>query len=206
MSRYKDHRAPRRRGFDDDNFFQRDRDSGHGSIPAYEPSPSSRTSSAPTTLATVAWFNPEKGFGFVKVSDGSDAFLHIRALEAGGHKTVAPGATLTVRLGQGLKGPQVMEVLQVDSSTAQAQAPERSPRQQSQPDGPDMEGHGVVKWYNGEKGFGFIGLAGGEKDVFVHATAVARSGITTLSEGQKVDVKFAMGKKGPEAKSIQIRG
>jgi CspA family cold shock protein len=205
MSRYKDHRAPRRRGFDDDNFSQRDRDSGHGSFPAYEPSPSSRASSAPTTLATVAWFNPEKGFGFVKAADGSDAFLHIRALEAAGHKSVAPGATLTVRLGQGLKGPQVMEVLQVDNSTAQAEAPARSPRHQSQPDGPDMEGHGTVKWYNGEKGFGFIGLDGGEKDVFIHATAVARSGITTLSEGQKVDVKFAMGKKGPEAKSIQIR-
>lgn len=206
MSRYKDHRAPRRRGFDDDNFSQRSRNSDHGSFPSYEQSSSSRSSSAPTTVATVAWFNAEKGFGFVKAADGSDAFLHIRALEAGGHKTVSPGATLTVRLGQGLKGPQVMEVLQVDNSTAQAEAPSRTPRQhQSQSDGPEMDGQGTVKWYNGEKGFGFIGLDGGDKDVFVHATAVARSGLTTLSEGQKVDVKYAMGKKGPEARSIQLR-
>jgi cold shock protein len=203
MSRYKAHREPRRRGFDDDNFSPRDRDRDRHSTPsAY---PSAGASSSPSTTATVSWFNAEKGFGFVQDSSGADAFLHIRALEAAGHKSVAPGATLKVRLGQGLKGPQVMEVLEVDSSTAQAPAPARSPRQQSQADGPEMEGQGTVKWYNNEKGFGFIGLEGGEKDVFVHATAVTRSGLTTLSEGQRVDVKFAMGKKGPEAKSIQVR-
>ena len=47
-----------------------------------------------------------------------------------------------------------------------------------------MEAQGTVKWYNAEKGFGFIGLENGEKDVFVHATAVTRSGLTTLREGQ----------------------
>lgn len=40
----------------------------------------------------MAWFNPEKGFGFVKADDGSEAFLHIRPLEAAGHKSVSAGA------------------------------------------------------------------------------------------------------------------
>jgi cold shock protein len=45
---------------------------------------------------------------------------------------------------------------------------------------------GTVKFYNGQKGFGFIQPDGGGKDVFVHATALERAGITTLREGQKV--------------------
>ena len=45
---------------------------------------------------------------------------------------------------------------------------------------------GTVKWFNGQKGFGFIQPEGGGKDVFVHATALERAGMTSLSEGQKV--------------------
>ncbi|PTW61535.1 putative cold-shock DNA-binding protein [Breoghania corrubedonensis] len=45
---------------------------------------------------------------------------------------------------------------------------------------------GTVKFYNGQKGFGFIQPDGGEKDVFVHATALERAGISDLREGQKV--------------------
>jgi CspA family cold shock protein len=97
-----------------------------------------------------------------------------------------------------------MEVLEVDKSTAQDTAPARSPRRETQPDGAETEAQGTVKWFNAEKGFGFIGLENGEKDVFVHATAVARSGLTTLSEGQKLSVTFAAGKKGPEAKAVRL--
>ena len=69
--------------------------------------------------ATVKWFNPEKGFGFVALSDGSgDAFLHANTLNQAGHNAVSPGASLRVRIGQGQKGRQVSEVLSVDESTA----------------------------------------------------------------------------------------
>lgn len=199
MGRYKNHREPRRRGFDDDNFSARDRgrDQDHGHSP-----PTSNALSA--TSVTVSWFNAEKGFGFVQANDGSDAFLHIRALEAAGHASVAPGTTLKVKLGQGLKGPQVMEVLEVDKSTAQDSAQTRPPRREAQPGGRETEAQGTVKWFNAEKGFGFIGLENGEKDVFVHATAVARSGLTTLSEGQKLSVTYSAGKKGPEAKTVRL--
>ena len=62
---------------------------------------------------------------------------------------------------------------------------------------------GVVKWFNAEKGFGFIAIKSGGKDVFVHASVVASSGLTSLSEDQKVTVKFVAGKKGPEARFIR---
>ena len=65
--------------------------------------------------ASVKWFNADKGFGFVTVAGGADAFLPARALEMTGHSTVPDGARLKVRIGQGPKGPQVAEVLEVDT-------------------------------------------------------------------------------------------
>jgi CspA family cold shock protein len=63
---------------------------------------------------------------------------------------------------------------------------------------------GMVKWYNATKGFGFIVRDGGGKDVFVQVSALDRSGITDLNEGQRVFVGVAEGQKGPEAASIQL--
>lgn len=63
---------------------------------------------------------------------------------------------------------------------------------------------GTVKWYNGDKGFGFISPASGGNDVFVHATAMSRSGLSVLAEGQKVLVKCASGRKGLEVHNIRV--
>ncbi len=165
--------------------------------------PSFASTAAPTG-ATVKWFNADKGFGFVEVDGGSEAFLHIRPVEAAGHTSLPDGARLTVRIGQGQKGPQVTEVLDVDLTTA-APRPARAPRtSNSFNDAPlSEEQQGVVKWYNPDKGFGFIALDTGGKDVFVHATALERSGMTRVSEGQRVVVQVAQGQKGVEARTIR---
>lgn len=63
---------------------------------------------------------------------------------------------------------------------------------------------GTVKWYNGDKGFGFISPASGSNDVFVHATALSRSGLSVLAEGQKVFVRCASGRKGLEVHDIRV--
>ncbi len=61
---------------------------------------------------------------------------------------------------------------------------------------------GVVKWFNDEKGFGFIEQAGG-KDVFVHFSAIVGSGgRRTLHEGQKVTMEVTQGEKGPQAANV----
>jgi cold shock protein len=125
MSRGRDFRGPGKRSFGDD--FGMDRgpspfDSGPPPRPmggAGGPRPSLGPS-GPEQEATVKWFNPEKGFGFAELSDGSgDAFLHIRAVEAAGHSELEPGTKLQVRVAAGQRGPQVTEVLSVDTSTAQ---------------------------------------------------------------------------------------
>jgi len=62
---------------------------------------------------------------------------------------------------------------------------------------------GVVKFFNATKGFGFISPDGGGKDVFVHATAVERAGMSTLSEGQRVSFDTEQDQRG--AKAVNLR-
>jgi cold shock protein len=216
MSRGKDFREPRRRGFDDDNFSSRSNDSGGGggfAMPRQYGGPPRTVATGPVVDATVKWFNPEKGFGFVELGDGTgDAFLHVAVLEAAGRKSVVAGAKVKARVGQGQKGPQVNEVVDVDESTAAAQ-PARRPGplgarpQRSAPDlSSAIEMSGTVKWYNPDKGFGFVAIGDGGKDVFVHASVLQRAGITDLAEGQRVTMQVVEGMKGREAASISAVG
>jgi len=60
---------------------------------------------------------------------------------------------------------------------------------------------GTVKWFNAEKGFGFISVDG-ENDVFVHYSAIQLDGYKTLTEGQKVQFEIVEGAKGPQASNV----
>ncbi|WP_323670703.1 cold-shock protein [Bombella dulcis] len=168
------------------------------------------TPTGPEITGTVKWFNTERGFGFVGLSDGSgDVFLHANTLSTLGHTEPAPGTTVVVRVGQGPKGRQVAEVVSVDASTATAEAPRRPAapmRQERFHPAPDLsqaeEMRGIVKWYNTTKGFGFITPENGGKDVFVHASALERSGLHGLADGQTIGMKVVQGHKGPEAVEI----
>jgi len=63
---------------------------------------------------------------------------------------------------------------------------------------------GTVKWFNAEKGFGFITVEGGGQDVFVHYSNIDMSGFRVLEEGQKVEFTVGSGQKGPQAESVRI--
>ncbi|WP_437615035.1 transcription antiterminator/RNA stability regulator CspE [Erwinia sp. V71] len=63
---------------------------------------------------------------------------------------------------------------------------------------------GLVKWFNAEKGFGFISPADGSKDVFVHFSAIATDGFKTLEEGQQVSFTIENGQKGPAAANVTV--
>ncbi len=176
--------------------------------------------SGPERQAKVKWFNGEKGFGFVELTDGTgEAFLHISVVESAGHTALEPGTTLTVRVGQGGKGPQITEITAVDASTAE---PSRGPRPGGgrppsggdrgdrdrrsfdRPTGPAEEVDGHVKWYDPKKGFGFVAVEG-SKDVFIHRSVLARQGINELAEGQRIHMKVVPGAKGLEAIGVELK-
>lgn len=159
--------------------------------------------------ATVKWFNSTKGFGFVTLEDGSDAFCHASALASLPSAELPQGATVFCDVAHGQRGMQVTNVHSVDLSTAESQPsrgvggggprPQRGPRESS---GPMGDGH--VKFFNEQKGFGFVVPASGGSDVYVHASALRRSGIPTLMPEQRVRFSTRQGMKGVEVDRIEL--
>jgi CspA family cold shock protein len=192
----------RRRDFDADPYQSQPR--SFGARPRFT-RPRFEAPSGPSVRGTVKWFSPEKGFGFVELSDGSgDAFLHGSVIAQSGISAVQSGETLEVRVGPGHKGPHVTEVLIVDSSAAAPVAPRgsgfRATRSSGPTSGTPVEETGTVKWFNAEKGFGFVARGSGGKDAFVHISALERSGLPALKEGERV----VEGRKGLEATRIRL--
>jgi CspA family cold shock protein len=222
MSKGRDFRGPKKRGFDDDAPSPYDAPrlprtprpafggSSFGAAPEMGGG-SAAAATGPTVDAVVKWFKGDKGFGFVELANGSgDAFLHIGALQSAGYETVPPGAKLKVSVGNGMKGAQVTRVFEVDTSGASERAPQRSfgdsPRPQRRAPDPStaIEVGGTVKWFDDNKGFGFVQSNDGGKDVFVHISILGPSGIQHLAEGQAVNMRVVDTPKGREALSISL--
>ncbi len=225
MSKGKDFRGPRKRGFDDDGPYNYDSQRpsrpqqrspfGGGGFPDL-PAP---VSNEPAIDAVVKWFKSDKGFGFVELGNGTgDAFLHIGAVQSAGYETLPPGAKLKVQVTNSVKGQQVARVLEVDLAGAAERAPPPPPRSggfgggggfdspRPRRQAPDPSSAvtvaGKVKWFDETKGFGFVQSNDGGKDVFVHISILAPSGVSRLAEGQPVTMQVVDTQKGREALSI----
>ena len=155
--------------------------------------------------AKVKWFNASKGFGFVTPVDGSpDAFLPVAVLRRAGYEDLREGVLLRCEVGDGAKGRLVTSVLKIDNSTATSSPSAGTSRFDRRAPRPSLTIEGAVKQFVPEKGYGFITPDGGGKDVFIHITALRRSGVTTLDAGQRVRAEIVDGQKGQEVERITL--
>ena len=167
----------------------------------------------------VKWFNATKGYGFITLDNGGDAFCHASALQASGHSDVPPGTTIVCDLADSQRGLQVVTVHSVDVSTAEA--PSRGPRREfgggdrfgggggygghrdhHAPSGPMVEGK--IKFFNDQKGFGFVMPDSGSGDVYIHASALRRSGVQVLEPEQRIRYSTRQGQKGVEVDRVEV--
>jgi CspA family cold shock protein len=185
----------------------------------------------------VKWFNATKGYGFITLESGGDAFCHASALQATGHSDVQPGTTIICDLADSQRGLQVVTVHSVDTSTAEA--PSRGPRRDfggggggyggggggyggggggyggggggygggyhhrdSGPSGPMVEGK--IKFFNDQKGFGFVMPDNGSGDIYLHASALRRSGVQAVEPDQRIRYSTRQGNKGVEVDRVEI--
>jgi CspA family cold shock protein len=146
----------------------------------------------------VKWFNATKGYGFITPAEGGqDAFLPMAILRRAGIEEVRTGAAITCEVGSGAKGPLVVNVIAVDSGPAGEEPADRPVR-------PATLMEGAVKWFEPERGYGFVLPDGGGKDIFIHATALRRSGLSIIEAGQRVRVEVVEGRKGLEADRLTL--
>lgn len=180
--------------------------------------------------AVVKWFNATKGFGFVQLSEGApDAFLHISVVERTGNRDLAEGTNLVCDLMQGRKGLQVAEIHSVEGGGRPSSSGygDRGGHGGGYGDrgghggGYGDRGHGgggygggrgeateviegTVKFFNAEKGFGFVIPDNGGKDIFVSGRTLERYGISALQPNQRVRLHTRMGQKGPMAEQVEL--
>ncbi len=151
-----------------------------------------------TVEAAVKWFNATKGYGFVELAGGGDAFLHLKALREIGRQTLPSGAKVRVVARTGSRGAEVVRIVEVDTRSAI----ERSPRRSTFDPSAVFDLTGKVKWFDDARGFGFVASDDFGRDVFVHSTTLDASGVQGLFEGQAVSMRVVETPKGREAIAI----
>jgi cold shock protein len=140
----------------------------------------------------VKFFNTQKGFGFIQRDDGGeDVFVHISAVERAGLDGLAEGQELEFNLvdrGGKVSAADLAPVGDVIAVAPKQEAPQR-----------ELTGEkatGTVKFFNAMKGFGFITRDDGQPDAFVHISAVERSGMRELNEGDRLEFDIEVDRRG----------
>ncbi len=140
----------------------------------------------------VKFFNPQKGFGFIVRDDGGeDVFVHISAVEQAGLTDLADGQPLEFTLVD--RGGRVSATnLRIEGEPLAVERAAAAPQRQLTGE----KATGTVKFFNAMKGFGFLVRDDGQPDAFVHISAVERSGLSALNEGERYEFDLEVDRRG----------
>ncbi|AQX28033.1 MULTISPECIES: cold-shock protein [unclassified Bartonella] len=145
----------------------------------------------------IKWFDGSKGYGFI-VPDFQglpDILLHVTVMRRDGFQTALEGAKVVCIVKQTERGLKCIQVKSIDCSSAThpSEIPARTHVVVTPESGLERA---IVKWFNREKGFGFLSRGQGTEDIFIHMETLRRFGLAELRSGQVVLVRFGKGEKG----------
>jgi len=141
----------------------------------------------------VKFFNAQKGFGFIQREDGGeDVFVHISAVERAGLEGLAEGQGLEFTLVDRGGKVSASDLSVVGDVIAVAKREPAAPQRQLTGE----KATGTVKFFNAMKGFGFITRDDGQPDAFVHISAVERSGLREINEGDRLEFDIEVDRRG----------
>ena len=144
----------------------------------------------------VKWFNATKGFGFIVPEDGGrDILIHINVLRDYGLSTLSEDAQIEFSAQKSERGLQAVEVHAVETPKGGAGPDAAGGAKAKRADAAELQ-PARIKWFNTEKGFGFVRVFGDDEDVFVHMDVFRRAGMSQPEQGEGVAVRIAEGKRG----------
>lgn len=151
--------------------------------------------------ATLKWFNYPKGFGFVVLDDGgADAFLHITTLQRNGVNVLGEGAVLLCLIDQTPLGATVADIVSVLDAGSEHQRIAGDGRSERK----TYELTGVIKWYDRNKGYGFVTADDGGVDIFLHGKLLRRYGLDSIQPLVPVSMIVRPTQRGREVLDFEI--
>lgn len=148
----------------------------------------------------VKWFDPSRGYGFIETVDGlGDVLLHASRLRMSGRITAHEGAQVKCLAIKGDKGRQAVEIISMEGGVEAAPRPRRfHPRREPEAG----VSAAVVKWFDNDRGYGFLDVDGVAGDVFLHAATLRKAGIDEVHPGETMQARCADGPKGVLAAEV----
>ena len=145
---------------------------------------------------TVKWFDPCRGFGFLRTDeDEGDILFSAQVLQSLGLETAAEGSTVVCEAVRRAKGLQAVRIVSLDASTAACSRTEHAPGGPFRPV--------TVKWFSRVKGYGFVTEGEGTDDIFLHMEVVRAAGLGELAPGDPLEVSYGAGPKGRMAVAVR---